>query len=114
MPFLAYIFVKGKVRNKGFGCCEFSSAIRERERERGKGEFMYKTSILGNKSSSNMIDREATLMQYITRVVFLIDSYIFCLTEWLFVRDPTDTSIGYSSGTQGFLRWYHVHGTTKG
>ena len=51
----SYIFVKRNVHKKRRGCCAFSSAMTG-----GRGEFMYKASILGNKLLlSNMTDREA-------------------------------------------------------
>ena len=43
------------------------------------GKFIYKALILGFKQLlSNMIDRKATQVPYITRIVFLANNYIFC------------------------------------
>ena len=54
MPLLAYIFVEKKTyARRGVTAVHFLL-------QGGTGEFMYKTSRLGNKQLSNMIDREAT------------------------------------------------------
>ena len=74
-PLLAYIFVKRIKRiQKGCGCCAFSSAIT------GRNRWFYVQGF-DIRQQTAMIDREAAYVSYTTRIVFLTDSYIFCLNH---------------------------------
>ena len=80
MSLLAYIFVKRNLcMQKGHCRCTFSSATTIIKNVQ-VNLSMYKASILENKQLlSSMIDQKAIQVTYTTSIVFLTNSYIFCL-----------------------------------